>query len=67
MQRSLENRDVYTDDQIFNANKVSLCFKFRQDIQGTPDKILKFKGEKCMGGTFQRKDNTVYCCKHARK
>jgi hypothetical protein len=38
----------YTSDIIFNADETGIFYKM------TPDKTLKFKGEKCMGGKLSK-------------
>lgn len=41
-------RDGYADDDVFNADETGLFFK------ATPDKCLRFKGEKCVGGKMSK-------------
>jgi hypothetical protein len=48
-----EIRKNYRDEQIFNADETGLFFKM------TPNKILKFKGEKCSGGKMSKDRITV--------
>lgn len=43
----------YTDSQIWNADETGLFFKL------TPEKTLKFKGEKCVGGKLSKDRITV--------
>ncbi|CAG9566413.1 unnamed protein product [Danaus chrysippus] len=43
----------YTDSQIWNADETGLFFKL------TPDRTLKFKGEKCTGGKLSKDRITV--------
>ncbi|KAH0820527.1 hypothetical protein GEV33_002264 [Tenebrio molitor] len=44
---------IILDEQIFNADETGLFFKM------TPNKILKFKGEKCSGGKMSKDRITV--------
>ncbi|XP_017050529.2 tigger transposable element-derived protein 4-like [Drosophila ficusphila] len=46
-------RKDFNDDEIFNADETGLFFKL------TPDKTLKFKGEKCTGGKLSKERITV--------
>jgi hypothetical protein len=48
-----EIRKNYRDEQIFNADERGLFFKM------TPNKTLKFKGEKCCGGKMSKDRITV--------
>lgn len=48
-----EIRKNYRDEQIFNADETGLFFKM------TPNKTLKFKGEKCSGGKMSKDRITV--------
>lgn len=43
----------YSPEDIFNADETGLFFKL------TPDKTLKFKGEKCVGGKLSKERITV--------
>lgn len=43
----------YTDSQIWNADETGLFFKL------TPERTLKFKGEKCVGGKLSKDRITV--------
>ncbi|CAH0722847.1 unnamed protein product, partial [Brenthis ino] len=43
----------FSDDEIFNADETGLFYKL------TPDKTLKFKGEKCTGGKLSKEGITV--------
>ncbi|GBP45082.1 Tigger transposable element-derived protein 4 [Eumeta japonica] len=40
-------KEKYTPSDIFNADEAGIFYKL------TPDKTLKFKGEKCVGGKLQ--------------
>uniref|UniRef100_A0A2H1W5C7 SFRICE_029010 n=1 Tax=Spodoptera frugiperda TaxID=7108 RepID=A0A2H1W5C7_SPOFR len=46
-------RARFTDDEIFNADETGLFYKL------TPDKTLKFRGEKCSGGKLSKDRITV--------
>jgi len=46
-------RAGYCDDEIYNADEAGLFFKL------TPDKTLRFKGEKCSGGKSSKDRITV--------
>ncbi|KAL4153502.1 hypothetical protein QTP88_001335 [Uroleucon formosanum] len=46
-------RAGYCDDEIYNADEAGLFFKL------TPDKTLRFKGEKCSGGKLSKDRITV--------
>lgn len=46
-------RENYQDNDIYNADETGLFFKL------TPDKTLKFKGEKCVGGKLPKQRITV--------
>lgn len=46
-------RKNYSDENIFNADETGLFYKM------TPDKTLKFKGEKCSGGKLSKERITV--------
>ncbi|XP_063896995.1 tigger transposable element-derived protein 4-like [Helicoverpa armigera] len=46
-------RAQFTDDEIFNADETGLFYKL------TPDKTLKFRGEKCKGGKLSKERITV--------
>lgn len=46
-------RAQFKDDEIFNADETGLFYKL------TPDKTLKFKGEKCKGGKLSKERITV--------
>lgn len=46
-------RAQFSDDEIFNADETGLFYKL------TPDKTLKFKGEKCTGGKLSKERITV--------
>lgn len=46
-------RAKFSDDNIFNADETGLFYKL------TPDKTLKFKGEKCSGGKLSKDRITV--------
>lgn len=46
----------YSEDDIFNGDETGLFFKM------TPDKTLKFKGEKCSGGKQSKERITVWVC-----
>ena len=48
-----EIRTSYSDEQIFNADETGLFFKM------TPNKTLKFKGDKCSGGKMSKDRVTV--------
>lgn len=49
-------REGYADREIFNADETGLFFRL------TPDKTLKFKGEKCIGGKLSKDRITVLVC-----
>lgn len=46
-------RAKFSDDEIFNADETGLFYKL------TPDKTLKFRGEKCSGGKLSKDRITV--------
>lgn len=46
-------KEKYSSDDIFNADETGLFFKL------TPDKTLKFKGDKCVGGKLSKERITV--------
>lgn len=46
-------RAQFKDEEIFNADETGLFYKL------TPDKTLKFKGEKCSGGKLSKERITV--------
>lgn len=46
-------RKGYKDEEIFNADETGLFFRI------TPDKTMKFKGEKCVGGKLSKERLTV--------
>lgn len=46
-------RAQFSNDEIFNADEMGLFYKL------TPDKTLKFKGEKCTGGKLSKERITV--------
>lgn len=46
----------YSDENIFNADETGLFYKL------TPDRTLKFKGEKCVGGKQSKLRYTVLVC-----
>lgn len=46
-------KEKYSANDIFNADETGLFFKL------TPDKTLKFKGEKCVGGKLSKERITV--------
>lgn len=48
-----EIRKGFKDDEIFNADETGLFFKI------TPDRTLKFRGEKCQGGKMSKERITV--------
>ena len=45
--------EKYTTDNIFNADETGIFYKM------TPDKTLKFKGEKCVGGKLSKEHITA--------
>jgi hypothetical protein len=49
----------YPDSNIFNADEMGLFFRL------TPERILKFKGEKCVGGKLSKDCVTVLVCANA--
>lgn len=49
-------REGYREREIFNADETGLFFRL------TPDKTLKFKGEKCVGGKLSKDRLTVLVC-----
>ncbi|KAL4096693.1 hypothetical protein QTP88_021598 [Uroleucon formosanum] len=46
--------EKYTPDNIFNADETGIFYKM------TPDKTLKFKGEKCVGGKLSKECITAF-------
>lgn len=46
--------EKYTPDNIFNADETGIFYKM------TPDKTLKFKGEKCVGGKLSKERITAF-------
>lgn len=46
----------FSDNDIFNGDETGLFFKL------SPDKTLKFKGEKCVGGKLSKERITVFVC-----
>ncbi|XP_039291045.1 tigger transposable element-derived protein 4-like [Nilaparvata lugens] len=46
-------RDIYPDEKIYNADETGIFFKL------TPEKTLRFKGEKCTGGKLSKDRLTV--------
>ncbi|XP_055910699.1 tigger transposable element-derived protein 4-like [Eupeodes corollae] len=48
-----KEREGYTDNQIFNIDETRLFYKM------TPNRTLKFKGEKCVGGKMSKERITV--------
>jgi len=53
-------RERYADSDIFNADETGIFF-FRL----TPDKTLKFKGQKCVGGKLSKDRIPVLLCASA--
>lgn len=49
-------RRDYCDSNIYNADETGVFYNI------TPDKTLKFKGEKCVGGKFVKNRLTVLVC-----
>ena len=52
-------REGYADCDIFNADETGIFYRL------TPDKTLKFKGEKCVGGKLSKERITVLVCANA--
>jgi hypothetical protein len=52
-------REGYPDNDIFNADETGLFFGL------TPERTLKFKGEKCVGGKLSKDHVTVLVCANA--
>ncbi|GBP33144.1 Tigger transposable element-derived protein 4 [Eumeta japonica] len=52
-QRHHINYEKYAPSDIFNADEAGIFYKL------TPDKTLKFKGEKCVGGKLSKEHITV--------
>jgi hypothetical protein len=52
-------REGYPDSDIFSADKMGLFFTL------TPERTLKFKGEKCIGGKLSKDRVTVLVCANA--
>lgn len=51
-----EKKEKYADEDIFNCDETGIFYKM------TPDKTLKFKGEKCVGGKQSKERLTVLLC-----
>jgi hypothetical protein len=49
----------YPERDIFNDNETGLFFRL------TPERTLKFKGEKCVGGKISKDRVTVLVCANA--
>ncbi|XP_031340904.1 tigger transposable element-derived protein 4-like [Photinus pyralis] len=49
-------KEEYSENDVFNADETGLFFKL------TPDKTLKFRGEKCVGGKLSKERITVLVC-----
>jgi hypothetical protein len=49
----------YADSDIFNADETGILFRL------TPNRTLKFKGEKCVGGKFSKVRIIVIVCANA--
>jgi hypothetical protein len=52
-------REGYSDSNIFNADETGLFFRL------TPERTLKFKGEKCVGGKLLKDSVIVLVCTNA--
>lgn len=52
----LEKKTSYADDDIFNADETGIFYRM------APDKTLKFKGEKCVGGKQSKERLSVLLC-----
>jgi hypothetical protein len=51
-----KTREGYPDSNIFNADEMGLFLRL------TPERTLKFKGEKCVGGKLSKDHVTVLVC-----
>lgn len=51
-----ELRENYCDEDIFNADETGLFYK------ALPNKLLRFKNEKCVGGKLSEERLTILCC-----
>ncbi|KAJ8865962.1 hypothetical protein PR048_033486 [Dryococelus australis] len=49
----------YADEDLFNADETGILFRL------TPDRTLKFKGEKCVGGKLSKERITALVCANA--
>jgi hypothetical protein len=52
-------REGYADKDVFNADGTCIFFRL------TPDRTLKFKGEKCVGGKLSKERITDLVCANA--
>jgi hypothetical protein len=52
-------REGYADKDVFNADETGIFFRL------TPDRTLKFKGEKCVGGKLSKERITALVCANA--
>ena len=51
-----EKKEEYAEEDIFNCDETGIFYKL------TPEKTLKFKGEKCVGGKKSKERLTVLLC-----